>query len=415
MDVTIDAIGAQGDGIARTPEGRLYVPFAAPGDRLRVEPGATRGDGRAATISEILEPGPGRCDPVCRHFGDCGGCSLQHLRPDAIAAAKARLLDQALARRRLSPPTPIRTIGVPPGTRRRVRLAYRRGMRGIVGFNRRQSRMVLNVTECPVILPEIAELIAPLRALCHGIQSLGKSADIQVTRLDNGIDLLLIPDRPSEPDLDAREALARFAEDHDLARLSWMTDGFCEPIAVRRRPQIRFGDAVVHPPADAFLQPSVGGEHAIVETMLEAFDGQMPDRILDLYAGCGALTFPLSKLASVVAVEGDEAMTEALRSAAGDKPVTVERRDLWRDPPSPSELQPFGAVVFDPPRAGARPVAEALAGSEVPTVVAVSCNPATLARDLRILVDGGYALEDCTAIDQFPWSSHVEAVAILRR
>lgn len=171
----------------------------------------------------------------------------------------------------------------------------------------------------------------------------------------------------------------------------------------------------MQPPADAFLQPSVGGEHAIVKTMLDAFDGQAPNRILDLYAGCGALTFPLSTLAPTVAVEGDDAMADALRKAVGDKPVTVERRDLWRDPPTSSELQSFDAVVFDPPRAGARPVAEALAGSPVSTVVAVSCGPATLARDLRILVDHGYALEDCTAIDQFPWSAHVEAVAVLRR
>lgn len=414
MDVTIGDIGAQGDGIARTPDERLYIPFAAPGDRLRVKPGAARGDGRAATISEILEPGPGRCEPVCRHFGDCGGCSLQHLRPEAIASVKAELLMQALARRRLSPPATVKTIAIPPGTRRRVRLAFRRGMRGIVGFNRRQSRLVLNVTECPVILPDIAALIAPLRALCHAVQALGKSADIQVTRLDNGIDLLLIPDRPSEPDLDARERLAGFAEEHDLARVSWMNDGFCEPIAVRRTPQIRVGGAVVQPPADAFLQPSAAGERAIVETMLAGLDGASPTRILDLYAGCGTLTFPLSKRAPVVAMDGDAAMLDALRSAAGDRDIVAERRDLWREPPAPAELDAFGAVVFDPPRAGARPAAEALAGSAVPLVIAVSCNPATLARDLRILVDGGYALDDCTAIDQFPWSAHVEAVAVLR-
>ncbi len=112
-------------------------------------------------------------------------------------------------------------------------------------------------------------------------------------------------------------------------------------------------------------------------------------------------------------------MLAALQAAANAAPVgknvAVQRRDLWRNPPTPDELDAFDTVVFDPPRTGARPVAEALAQSRVPTVVAVSCNPATLGRDLRILVDGGYTVERVTPIDQFPWSAHVEAVAVLRR
>lgn len=415
MDVTVESIGAQGDGIAETPEGRLYIPFAVPGDRLRVEPGAPRGDGRAGRIEAILEPGPDRIAPMCRHFGDCGGCALQHIAPDAVADIKRELLRAALARRGFRDLLVENTVSVPPGGRRRVRFAFRRGMRGILGFNRRESRLVLNVAECPVVRPEIAALLGPLRALCHSLNKLGDGADIQVTRLDTGIDLLIVPDRPAEPDLAARERLAAFADEHDLCRLSWQSGGESEPVAARRPASIRFAGVAVQPPPSAFLQPSAEGERAIVRTVLAAFEAKPPVRIADLYAGCGALTFPLASIAPVQAVEGDAAMVAALRTAARDGNVTVTRRDLWRDPMTADELQAFDAVVFDPPRTGAGPVAEALARSPVPAVVAVSCNPATLARDLRILADGGYTVERVTPIDQFPWSAHVEAVAVLRR
>jgi 23S rRNA (uracil1939-C5)-methyltransferase len=297
-------------------------------------------------------------------------------------------------------------------------------MRGIVGFNRRESHMVLNVLECPVILPEIAALLSPLRTLCAALPALGKGADIRITRYHAGLDLLLAPDRPAEPGLADREALAAFATEHAVCRLSWWNGDEAEPIAVRQAPVIRFGGVPVQPPADAFLQPSAEGERAVVETVLAGLADTAPARIADLYAGCGALTFPLSALAPVHAVEGDAWMLDALQAAARTLPaqatptgnaITAQRRDLWRDPPTPDELSAFDAVVFDPPRAGAQPVAKTLAQSSVPAVVAVSCNPATFGRDLRILVDGGYSVDRVTPIDQFPWSAHVEAVAVLRR
>jgi 23S rRNA (uracil1939-C5)-methyltransferase len=216
MEITVDTIGAQGDGIAETSGGRLYIPFAAPGDRLRVEPGARRGDGRAARIRAIIEPGPNRIEPVCRHFGTCGGCRYQHIAPDGIAAIKRDTLRAALARRGLDALCIEEPVSVPPGTRRRARLSYRRGKRDVFGFNRRESHAVEDIHECPVTLPEIANLLEPLRSLCSALPALGRSADLQITRVDAGIDLLLATNRRAEPGLPEREELAAFANTHGL-------------------------------------------------------------------------------------------------------------------------------------------------------------------------------------------------------
>lgn len=421
MDILVADIGARGDGIAESDGGRLYIPYAVPGDHLRVRIGAPRGDGKAAHIEAILEPAPTRQNPVCRHFGNCGGCALQHIQDAAVADIKRDLLRRALARKGLED-TPVgATVSAPPGSRRRVRLTFRRGRQAVLGFNRRASRQVLNVAECPVVRPKIAALLAPLRELCTAVKTLGTAADLQVTETETGLDLLLIAARHAEPDLAARETLSAFADAQDLCRISWQTGQTgqsgqdWEPIVERRPAMVSFAGVPVAIPPTAFLQASKAGEDAIVEIVTRAVEAAAPARIADLYAGCGAISLPAARFAPVFAVDGDAAMTAALTKAATDMNVTAAMRDLQRDPMTAEELSPFDTVIFDPPRAGARPIADALAGSKVPHVIAVSCNPASLARDLRILVDGGYRIERITPIDQFKWSAHVEAVAVLRR
>ncbi len=415
LEVRVESIGARGDGIAESPMGPLYIPYAAPGDRLRVRVGGPRGDGRTARIETILDPSPDRTDPACRHFGTCGGCSVQHLADTAIAGLKRSLVTTALRRKALPEDTVTETITAPPGSRRRASLAFHRGGATVLGFNERASRQILNIRECPVMRPALMHLLSPLRGLCADLDALGRSADLHVTETASGIDLLILPARPADPGLKGRETLAAFAETHDLCRISWGTGTEIEPIVQRREAVMRFAGAAVALPPGAFLQASEAGEKSIQEAATAAIGKSGAARIADLYAGCGTLCFPLAKIAPVHAVEGDESLAAALAQATQGHPVTVERRDLQRDPMTPAALNDFDAVLFDPPRAGAKPTADALALSQVPLVVAVSCNSATLARDLRILVDGGYRLESVTPIDQFTWSAHVEAVAVLRR
>eukprot|EP00752_Nemacystus_decipiens_P000349 g349.t1 len=424
VEAVVERLGAQGDGVAETgAAGRLYIPYAAPGDRLIATPGPRRGDGRAAQIAEILSPSPERIDPVCRHFGRCGGCALQHVRADAIAREKRALLVDALARKGFAAPPVAETVSIPPGDRRRARFAVRRRAGGaVLGFNERAGAAVVDLQECPVLRPDLAAVLPALRALCGRLDSLGRAADLQVLASETGLDLLFAPDRPAEPGLAEREALTAFADARDAARIAWIPapDAPPEPVVARRAPRVVFGGVALDPPPGAFLQPGRAGEAAIGAAVAAALEAHAPaaDRIADLYAGCGALGLPLAARGLAVhAVEGLADHIAAFRKAGGAQGlrVSAEVRDLARAPLEPEELARFDAVLFDPPRAGAAEQARMLAGSAVPLVIAVSCNPSTLARDLRLLADGGYRLVDAQPIDQFPWSGHLEAVAAMVR
>jgi 23S rRNA (uracil1939-C5)-methyltransferase len=412
IDVRVGALGAQGDGIA----GPLYVPFTVPGDLARVLPGAPRGEGRTATLIEVIEPGPHRTSPVCRHFGVCGGCALQHLDAVLYAGFKHDQVARALAHHGLGEVPVAAPMIVPRGARRRIRLTARRaGSRVLLGYLERGSHRLVDVAECPVAAPPIVGLLPPLRALVGELLGARDTLHATATATLTGVDLLLAGDR--RPGLHQLQRLAAFAEAQDLARVSWETREGVEPVAVRRSAVVRFGGVEVALPPGAFLQAAVEAEAWMIDIARRATAGV--GRIVDLFSGCGTFAAALAGQARVAAFEADAALVEAARAglnrATGLRPVTVARRDLFREPLTPRELAPFGAAVIDPPRAGARAQSEMLAASAVPVLVAFSCNPATFARDARILVDGGYVLEQVTPIDQFLWSSHVELAAVFGR
>jgi len=416
VELTIESIGARGDGIGRADGRPVYVPLTLPGDRLRVELERPRGDGYAARIVEVLVQGPGRVPAPCPHFGECGGCALQHLEDQRYAAWKEQQVRTALSRRGFADPPlrPILRIG--PGTRRRASLAAERAGRSVrLGFHARESHRVIDATGCLVLTPALSALLSPLRDALLPVLADGERIEVTATATDSGVDLLLAGRRPLS--LAARESLAAFADGADLARVAWRADRQPDPVAIRRPAQIAFADVAVDLPLGAFLQPTTAGEAVLVTAVTQAL--AECDQVADLYAGCGTFTFPLARGAPVHAVEGDGeaigAVAAAARRAGLDPRVTTAQRDLAGDPLSADELARFHGVVFDPPRAGAKSQAEQLARSTVSKVVALSCDPATLARDARILVDGGYRLLEATPIDQFIWSPHVEIVALFTR
>ncbi|MBI5162471.1 MAG: class I SAM-dependent RNA methyltransferase [Magnetospirillum sp.] len=418
VELAIDAIGARGDGVGRLSDGSaVFVPFTVPGDRVLARIEARRGDGLAAALVEVTSPGPARVVPPCPHYAACGGCALQHLDDAAAATWKVALLTTALARAGLGEVAVAPLVRVPPGRRRRAAFAFVRRRDGVVlGFNGRASHMVVDVGACLLLEPALSALLAPLRPLLAAVVADGGSGDVVATASETGLDVLVEAD--SRLDLFDRERLAAFADARDLARLSWRRPGagMIEPLAWRRPAWVRFGGIAVEPPPGAFLQPTVQGEQAIAARVLAAVGTLSP--VADLFSGCGSFTLPLAASGRPVqAVEGEAAPVQALVQAARTAGLNVatEVRDLARRPLSAVDLKRVRAVVFDPPRAGAAAQAEMLAAAGPPLVVAVSCNPATLARDLATLVAGGYRVDEVTPIDQFPWSAHLEAVAVLRR
>ncbi len=328
----------------------------------------------------------------------------------------AQIVD-ALARRGFADPAVAEPLVSPPGSRRRVSVAARRTAHGcVMGFHEAASARIVPIAECPVAAPEIVALLPALAdCLGRGLPA-GAGATVMVTRL--GADLDVVVEASDAPSLAAREILAAFAAERDLARLSWRAapDSTPEPVALRRPVRAMFGGVPVALPPGAFLQATAEGERAIVDAVLAVLPAA--GRVVDLFAGCGTISLALAACGHAVhAVELDAAALAALSAAARGArlPVTAERRDLERRPLAADALDGAGAAVFDPPRAGAPAQANALAGSAVPTVIAVSCHPGTFARDARILVDGGYRLESVQPIDQFLWSAHVELVAVFRR
>jgi 23S rRNA (uracil1939-C5)-methyltransferase len=404
--VTVERLGAQGDGVAQLADRQLYVPFTLAGEVVDVDTAGER-----ARLLEVVQASPDRVTPACRHFGACGGCSLQHMAPPAYRAWKRDLVVDALARRGLECEVDALVPGAPRSRRRAVFSARRNAGGFVLGYNRALTNDIVDVVECPVVAAPIEASIGKLWSLAAIVCATRDAFHLMVTQTDAGLDIAVSGCGPLSED--ARRAAAQFATREGLARLAVEGETVLEPA----KPMVRFGEVAVAPPAGGFLQASAAAEGVMAE--IAAHHLRKARKVADLFAGAGAFTFRLAQMASVHAVEADPRALAALDKAArfthGLRPVGTERRDLFRRPLTAKELDAFDGVVFDPPRAGAEAQSAQIARSTVPFVAAVSCNPATLGRDLRILVDGGYALKRVVPVDQFLWSHHVEAVALLEK
>jgi 23S rRNA (uracil1939-C5)-methyltransferase len=389
--LTVERIGARGDGVARHEGKPIFLPFTAPGDVVRARIGP---DGEAKLVALLSRSA--RQVPPCPHFGVCGGCSLQHLPDIAYAEAKRDFVRAALAHRGLDETLVAPIERVPPATRRRARVAM---TRSAIGFHERASHRIIGVKACPVLHPALFAVVMRLRSLVL-------EATASLTLADTGIDLLL--ELPEKPDLSALETLAKFAHDQDLARLSWRTKGELPTPVVQRRPvQMNFSGVTADLPPDCFLQATKESETKIRALVLVGVGDART--VADLYAGVGTFSFALAKNAKVHAIDRDAAAIAALGRAGAE--IGTEIRNLEKRPLLKHELENFDAVTFDPPYAGAAAQTKEMARSTVKRIVAVSCNPATFARDARTLVDGGYRLACVVPVDQFLWSAEIELVA----
>jgi 23S rRNA (uracil1939-C5)-methyltransferase len=408
--LVIGRLGSRGDGVADTEAGPVYVPYALPGETTEVEPWPGHPDRRRLAKVDIASPD--RITPICPHFGVCGGCALQHLATARYRDWKRALVVAALQRAGLDVPIDDLIDAHGEGRRRAVFHA-RRSARDVleVGFAALRAHHVVAIDRCPILAPALTGAIETAWDIAEVLASTRKPLDIQVTATDVGLDVDV---RGSGP-LTAPEtmALARVADRRNLARLT----RHGEIVAQRTPPTLTVGPAQVVLPAGAFLQATSTSE-AILAQLVVAHCGSGA-KVADLFCGVGPFALRLAERAKVTAVDNDEDAVAALRRAAagtpGLKPVAIQLRDLFRRPLGQAELKLFDAVVFDPPRQGAEAQARELAASTVPTVVAVSCNPTTFARDARILVDGGYRLVQVAPVDQFLFSAHVELVAHFKK
>ncbi|MCR9212108.1 MAG: hypothetical protein NXI13_00205 [Proteobacteria bacterium] len=416
IELEVDHIGSAGDGVAFHKGQSVFVPYSAPGDRVTVELGEPRGKGLTATITELISPGADRTEPSCRHFGTCGGCALQHLTADFNANWKRQRIIDCLDRVGLKSVDVENTVTSPPQSRRRVEFIASKRKKGVmVGYHLRRSNQIFDAGACPVLQPELLALLNPLRKMLPEILPRKSIARVTATMAYEGIDILITAN--IDDDLCAREILAKFATDNKLSRLSIRRKKGEAPevIAAPGNSEISLGQVMANLAPGGFLQATIEGEHALTDRAKDALKDAR--NIVDLFSGCGSFSFPLVGEARILAVDEDEGLISALRQTANKNilPITSERRDLFQRPLLAEELAPFDGLIFDPPRAGAAAQAEQIAMSDIETVVAVSCNPVSFARDIKLLTDGGYEIASVLPVDQFLWSPHVEMVAVLSK
>ncbi|MDR4307794.1 class I SAM-dependent RNA methyltransferase [Chelatococcus sambhunathii] len=405
----IERLGARGDGVAAATGGAVFVARALPGELVLADR-----DGDRAVLLDVVEPSPDRVTPYCPEVGRCGGCATQEFAQDRALNWKRELLIEAFARERLSvADATAPTIDAHGAGRRRATFHARIAPHGrvVTGFSEARSHTVVALSDCPLLAPQMAGALPAARAVAKTLAAKRKPLDLLVTATESGLDLDARGSGPVSEDLRLR--LVRLAEDLDLARLSIHGD----VVVARRKPLLQVGRARLTPPPGGFLQATAEGEAVLAALALEGIG--KAKRVADLFCGSGAFALRIAERAEVFAADSEKpsiaALDAAFRTAQGLKRVTSEARDLFRRPLTPKELERFDAVVFDPPRAGAEAQARALAASKVKTVVAVSCNATTFARDARILVDGGYRPKALTPVDQFRHSAHVEAVGVFGR
>jgi 23S rRNA (uracil1939-C5)-methyltransferase len=402
----IDRIGHRGDGVTDTPSGTVYVPYTLPGETVTIAPGPTE----RRQLLTIEAASPDRVAPISPYFGTCGGCALQHWALPKQQEWKRQRVIEALA-----------AVGVEAAVnpvidahgegRRRIVLHARRQNGALqIGFTAARSHRIVPIDRCPILAPSMTGAIGAAWTIAKAIGG-SKPLDIQVTASDSGLDVDVRGSGPLNSAVTS--TLAKVAEAHRLARIT----RHGEMIVQRLQPTLHFGGAMVPLPPGAFLQATAAAEQTLADLVIESAGSAK--NVADLFCGVGPFALRLAKMTGVTAADNDQGAIEALKraiaGAKGLKPATAETRDLFRRQFVPSELKMFDAVVFDPPRQGAIAQAQELAASQVPVVVAVSCDVDSFARDAKILVDGGYTIETVTPVDQFRYSAHIEIVARFRR
>ena len=410
--VDITALGGLGDGVATKDGKPWFVPYTVTGDKAEIRTVQTGKQFNRGELVTLHGSGPARRPPACKHFGRCGGCSLQHVEPTLYAGFKRDRLIEAVERAGLDPSAvqPLITVGA--GARRRTVLQWHQGA---LGYYEARSHRICPVEQCPVLEPALESLIPALQRLCLGLPVANALQALALSLTAAGVDMTVMA--TADAGIEDLERLVNFAKTHDIAAIQWCVNGHSIPVVQQRVPMMQVGEVQITLPSGAFQQATHAGQEAITHIILQAMEEEK--QVLDLYAGCGAYSFAILEKALVYAVEGDPQMAATMENAVRRygkvARMQVECRDLVKRPLPVPMLNRYDMVIMNPPRSGAAAQAALLAKSNVPKLVMVSCNPVTFSADAAVLASGGYRLESATPIDQFTWSNHLELAAVFNR
>ena len=364
---------------------------------------------------EVTHPSPDRVVPPCAYFTDCGGCQLQHWHPEPYLQWKRQLILKQLEKQApsLLRDVEIETIPLLSAPRRRVSFAVMRNIEGIkFGFHKYNSHDIVDIEQCFISASGINEALPALRSFLGGLVPSGKKISCLVTLADNGLDINVTADWQLNEK--QRLSISQRALPPGLIRFTWQKshEGH-EPLILIEQPKLELDDILVELPPGSFLQPSLDGEREMRRLVSDAV--KKAKQIADLYSGIGTFALPLARAHKIYAADITRDSIEALQKAARRSElhgkIRAERRDLHRSPLSLEELEDFDAVIFDPPRAGSLLQCQLLARSRVAKIIAISCFPASFAKDAQALEKGGYRLQRLVLIDQFRHSHHVEIFA----
>ena len=409
IETKVLSFGANGDGLVLIENKPAYVPETVPGDTLKLR----YDDSRHVELIDLVAPSPDRVTPVCSLFGSCGGCAMQTTARPALLDWKIGLVRHALLRAGFETLPYFESMQVPAESRRRIDLAFQRQPGEIaLGLHRRHGDVV-DMTECHVIEPALLALLDPLREVLGSLGAVTGGGDLQINLYSSGPDLLIATDAAMVPT--DRVKLAAFGRAHKIPRISWRSkrrpaDGF--EIVAQQGPVFHaFGAVKLTPPPGGFLQATDQSETAIADSVLAALPAlNRRDPIIELFAGFGTLTVPLAQKGRVLAYEGHYDAIAALKSGAVGQRIETAHRDLTRQPLIAKEFAKARVIVLDPPHAGALSQMDHIARSDVEDIIYVSCNPQALQKDAALLAKAGYGVLSVSVIDQFLWSTEVEAV-----
>lgn len=413
--------GLKGDGVGFYQKQPVYINRSIAGDYVNVRIEKTRDGTLRGCVEDITTPSPNRQEPPCPHYDECGGCSLQHMKKGHYKEWKTDLLAQALERRGLNSKEFKNTEFIPEHTRRRATFsAYKQNNKTIIGYHKRRSKNITNITECLVSHTKILELKDKIKESIHSLIKDSKPCDIFIQLIDDQIDLLItgpLETRTQKPELATLETVAEMAQTYGISRISWrMKDKDAPELLIEQNPLLkRCGELSVALPIAAFLQPSAEGEAYLAKTVMENLPKSGP--YADLFSGTGTFAGHMIQNGHVDAYDSEgDAINRLSDAAKTTSKLKAYERNLFTDPLTAKELNKYKAIVLDPPRAGAKEQAEEIAKADIDKIIYISCNPATFARDAEIIMsEGTYNFTSAQVVDQFIWSHHIEVIGIFEK